>query len=130
MKRITLLLLICCSLGAAAQKDMPKDFVNGNFKVTDRTVIWEKIYISDATFKDVVVNLKMTGLLDKPEAEEPAVYGQLIPFHVDYKAAGATAMGTKPYITSFTYKGFASIKKLNGGYVVTIKKLVRKAMLI
>lgn len=123
MKQLLLICLMAAGMVAAAQKDMPKDFVNGNFKSQDKAVTWEKQYSTELSFKDVAANLKMSGLIEKPDIDEPLMYGNMVPYMIDYKAAGATGMGTKPYIDQMKYKSFVTIKKTDSVYTVTIKKI-------
>lgn len=123
MKKILLLLCIATGMVAGAQKDMPKDFVNGNFKNLNNAVVWERTYETEHSFNEVAANLKMSGLLEKPDIEEPLMYGNMVPFIIDYKAAGATVFGVKPYISNMKYKAYATIKKIDSLYIVTIKKI-------
>lgn len=117
---------MCLAAGmvAGAQKDMPKDFVNGNFKNVSNAVVWEKTYSTALSFKEVAVNLKTSGLIEKPDIEEAVIYGNMVPFMIDYKAAGATGMGVKPYISNMKYKAYTTVKKMDSLYIVTVKKIV------
>lgn len=123
MKQLLLLICLVAGMAAGAQKDMPKDFVNGNFKNIDKTVVWQKTYSTNISFKEIAANFKTSGLVEKPETDEPLLYGNMLPFMIDYKAAGASDMGVKPYISNMKYRAYAGIKKTDTGYTVTVKKI-------
>lgn len=123
MKQIVTMILIAAGLLAHGQKGVPNDFT-GNFSQHNLKVEWVKDYDCRIPMEKVVENLKMSGLVAQPQTGEGTVYGALAPLMIDYRKAGATAMGVKPYISQMKYTGQVIIRKTEFGYTVTFKKIV------
>ena len=123
MKQILTIVAMFFFFNAYAQKGVPKDFT-GHFAENGLKVEWMKDYDCQITMDKVVENLKMSGLVAQPQTGDGSVYGPMAPLMIDYRKAGATAMGVKPYIAQMKYTAQVIIRQTETGFSVTLKKIV------
>lgn len=123
MKQIVSIMLMTAAMFAHAQKGVPNDFT-GNFSQHNLKVEWVKDYDCRIPMEKVLENLKMSGLVAQPQTGDGTIYGALAPVMIDYRKAGATALGVKPYISQMKYTGQVIIRQTELGYTITLKKIV------
>jgi hypothetical protein len=95
-----------------------------NFSITNRDVIWEKVYSTNLKFKNISTNLKTAGIIEKPDIDSPMIFGKLIPFDGDYKGTGYGFGETIFFISNGILSGYTTVEYLgNDTCKVTVKKI-------
>ena len=120
MKKITLILFAVLSVSLSYGQD------STNFSVVDNGLVWQKVYNTTLTFKQLAEQVKLSGVFesDKLTIVENSLYGELKRMKMDYKGAGYTKTGAPAFILSNEYSGFAAIDFKDNRYRVTFKKIL------
>lgn len=100
-----------------------QDTIN-NFKLDNRQVIWQRIYETKLNFKDLVTQIKSSGIFKTVTIDSLEISGELREFNADYKGAGYSEMITPIYIDRSHINAFAILEFKEGKYRVTVKKIV------
>ena len=121
MKR--LLLLICLFIGsygfASAQE---KDAYN--FSTKDGDVIWQKVYPTNLSTKDVFDAIKTNGGLFDITETDHVMTGNLVERVAEYSSLGYKR-GNVPIFVNHLLGGFAKVEMRDGRYRVTVSKMYR-----
>ena len=121
MKR--LLLLICFFIGSlwitsAQEKDAY------NFSTKDGDVIWQKVYPTNLSTKEVFDAIKTSGNLFDITETDQVMTGNLVERVAEYSSLGYKR-GTVPIFVNHLLGGFAEVEMRDGRYRVTISKMYR-----
>lgn len=115
MKKLALLLFTVAWVAAGAQE---------HFIIENGDIYWQKEYATSLTFKEVVANAKISGLIDKPEVDELLITGLLVPFSPNYNGAGYSTAKAPIIISNCLYTGGLSIKyNKEGTCTVSVKRI-------
>lgn len=101
MKKIILLFTISLSVFITAQESA--------FVISNKQVVWQRIYESNKTPAEVKSILLATGKLKFTGEDTNILTGEISDFIMDFKGAGFTKMGTPLYLTNNS-KYFANFK--------------------
>lgn len=120
MKRLLVLIfLTVASLGSFAQS---QEAVNG-FLAVDREVVWQKVYETPLSFKEISDEVVNSALYANYVIEENRITGDMRPIDADYKGAGYAYAETPVYISTSSIYGFVTIEYKEGRYRVTLRKI-------
>jgi hypothetical protein len=100
-----------------------QDTIN-NFKVDNQQIIWQRVYDTKLNFKDLVTQIKTSGLFETISIDSLEITGDLRQFNADYKGAGYSEMITPIYVARSHINAFVLLDFKEGKYRVTLKKIV------
>lgn len=116
MKKILLLFTISLSIFITAQESA--------FVISNKQVVWQRIYESTKTPAEVKSILLATGKLKFTGEDTNSLTGEISDFIMDFKGAGYTKMGTPLFLTNNSkYFGNFKIEFKEGRYRVTATNL-------
>lgn len=118
-----LLLLICFFIGSLGLSSaQEKDAYN--FFTKDGDVIWQKVYPTNLSTKEVFDAIKTSGnLFDITEIDQ-VLTGNLVERVAEYSSLGYKR-GNVPIFVNHLLGGFVKVEMRDGRYRVTISKLYR-----
>jgi len=136
---ILLLFLVCLSVEAqkknnkitddvyATKEEKPsaegQSQVTNNFLIEENKVIWQKVFETPLSFRDVVEKVKESGAMTSMEEGDTKIIGDLKPLPADFKGAGYTMMNTAIIVTSSDLLGYVLVEYKDNRYRVTIKNI-------
>ena len=121
MKR--LLLLICFFIGSLwVASSQEKDTYN--FTTKDGDVIWQKVYPTNLSTKEVFDAIKTSGNLFDITETDQVMTGNLVERVAEYSSLGYKR-GNVPIFVNHLLGGFVKVEMRDGRYRVTISKLYR-----
>lgn len=97
---------------------------NAAFVISNKQVVWQRIYESNKTSDEVKNILLQTGKLKFTSEDNNILTGEISDFIMDFKGAGYTKMGTPIYLAnSSKFSGNFKIEFKEGRYRVTATNL-------
>ena len=119
MKKILLLLVFNISILAIAQESA--------FIISNKQVVWQRIYQSTKTPAEVKNILLTTGKIKFTGEDTNTLTGEFSDFMMDFKGAGYTKMGTPIYLANSTkFSGNFKIEFKEGKYRATATNINSK----
>ncbi len=119
MKKIPLLLVFNISILAIAQESA--------FIISNKQVVWQRIYQSTKTPAEVKNILLTTGKIKFTGEDTNTLTGEFSDFMMDFKGAGYTKMGTPIYLANSTkFSGNFKIEFKEGKYRATATNINSK----
>lgn len=118
MKSILFIFFTAITLSVYSQ-----DTIN-NFRLLNGEFYWQKVFITQLNFTDLLKEIKSRGILTDPQISDSSIMGDLRPIEADFKGAGYTSLSIPQYIKSNNISGFAKIEYRVGRYRVTVNKIV------
>lgn len=121
MKRI--LLLIALFILSIAFNIKAQIIVN-NFESVSNQTIWQKVYTTELSFKELADNIKHSGFFSNLNIIESSIAGNFKTIDADFKRTGFSEMNTPVYISRSFFEGFIVIDFKDGKYRVTLKNIL------
>lgn len=119
MKKLLLLIIFNISVFAFAQESA--------FVVSNKQVVWQRIYETNKTPAEVKKILLSTGKIKFTGEDSNTLSGEISDFVMDFKGAGFTKMGTPIYLAnSSKFSGNFKIEFKDGKYRATATNINSK----
>ncbi|MEB8345869.1 hypothetical protein OO010_07415 [Flavobacteriaceae bacterium KMM 6898] len=99
-----------------------------NFVIENGQVIWQKVYETDLTNEELVIQIKTSGQFENVSENKESLTAEINQLSMDFKGYGISEMSTPMYVSRSYVKTFALIEFKEKRYRVTLKniKFVRK----
>lgn len=99
-----------------------------NFQIENGKVIWQKVYETDLTKKQLIEQIKSSGQFENISQDGENLTAEIKKLSLDYKGFGASEMATPMYVARNYVNAFALIEFKEHRYRVTLKniKLIQK----
>jgi hypothetical protein len=94
-----------------------------NFTVEDGTLIWQKVFTTELSFKELSKLVKTSGIYSDVEIIDNSIIGKVEDLEPDFKGAGYSEMSTPMYISRNFLDCHGLIEFKDGRYRVTLKKI-------
>ncbi|QIY92255.1 hypothetical protein [Chryseobacterium gallinarum] len=119
MKKILIIVLLNFSIFAIAQESA--------FIISNKQVVWQRIYESTKSIKEVKNILSSTGKIKFTGEDANTLTGEVSDFIMDFKGAGYTKMGTPMYLSnSSKFSGNFKIEFKEGRYRAMVTNINSK----
>lgn len=120
MKKLVFLVGIIFSIALTLKAQEP---VN-NFILENNKIIWQKVFVTEMYFDELVEKIKESGIFVDPEIGENKILGQTKSIEADFVGAGYREMSTPMYVARSFFEGFVIIDYKDGKYRTTIKNIM------
>lgn len=94
-----------------------------NFFIDKRGILWQRVFETSLTFKEITQQLKNTGVLRNIEVSDHTLLGDIKPMFANSQGAGFTGIETPSYMSEYLLEGFLLLEYKEGRYRVTVKNL-------
>lgn len=120
MNKRLLLLLAFISLSLTSSAQEPKSDDNYNFKIQNGSVVWQYVYNTNKTAKDVVSYFSQFGIFDINQANDTTIIGKVRDRPIDAKSYGFSTGLTPMYLIVCKYSCNVLINIKDKRYRVTL----------
>lgn len=94
-----------------------------NFVIENGKLIWQHIYETELTNKQLIQNIKSSGNFKNLEISDNEITGEIENLTIDYKGFGLSEMSTPIYIARTSINSFVLFELKEDRYRVTIKNI-------
>jgi len=91
--------------------------------VENGKLVWQKIYETELTKKQLTQNIKNSGNFKNLESNESGIIAEITNLTLDYKGYGSSEMSTPMYIARNSLNSIVQIEFKENKYRVTIKNI-------
>lgn len=118
MKSIFTLIAITLSLVANSQID-----TCNNFRIVDNKIVWQKVYLSNITKRDIVQSMLHSGNFKNIDTSTASIIATSISAPIDYKKLGFNNFDAPIFIRDSYVNFFVVIDSKEGRYRATAKSI-------
>lgn len=120
MKTLLLILLAFISLNLTSSAQESKFDDNYNFKIQNGNVVWQYVYNTNKTAKDVVSYFSQFGIFDINHTNDSTIIGKVRDRPIDAKSYGFSTGLTPMYLIVCKYSGNVIINIKDKKYRITL----------
>lgn len=94
-----------------------------NFSIENNKVIWQKIYTTEKSLADIILEFQKSGNFNNIEQKENNTFLNFKSVRANYRDLGISSVKTSAYISNGKFEGSATVEFKEGKYRVIIRNI-------